>query len=320
MKIFISGGAGFIANKLIIKLLEKKIIDISGKHKEINEIHTLDIFKPAQPIEGVKYYQGSLDNQANISELICEIKPDVIVHLAAVVSSAAEADFDLGLKVNIDGTRYLLEACRQLPNAPKFIFASSVAVFSNIAQIEDSTMPAPTSTYGMTKVVGEYLINDYTRKGYIDGITVRLPTIAIRPGKPNKAASSFVSSIIREPLNNDEAICPVDKSLKLWLSSPSLVVKNILHALSITQDSLQGFTTINLPGITVSVEEMISSLEENGGDSSFIRWDKDDSIKQIVDLWPEGMNTIKANELGFNMNTGIKEIIKEYMDNHVSAL
>lgn len=314
MKIFVSGGAGFIATKLIQALKSQDTLTVSGCEYPISEIHAADIFAPAVPIENVTYYQTSLDNQHAVNELISAIQPDVVIHLAAVVSSAAEADFDLGLQVNIDGTRFLLEACRNRPTPPKFVFASSVAVFSNVAHIEDSTIPQPTSTYGMTKVVGEYLVNDYSRKGFIDGITVRLPTIAIRPGKPNKAASSFVSSIIREPLNQQEAICPVDKALKLWISSPSTVVKNIVHAISLSKESLNGFSTVNLPGISVSVQDMVESLEDNGGDSRFIRWEQDDSIKKIVDEWPAGMNTVKANELGFYVNTDIKQVIREYID------
>ncbi|MBR9787777.1 MAG: NAD-dependent epimerase/dehydratase family protein [Vibrionaceae bacterium] len=314
MKVFVSGGAGFIATKLIQELNAQETLSVSGSVFPISEIHAADIFAPVVPIDGVTYYQASLDNQHAVNELISAIQPDVVIHLAAVVSSAAEADFDLGLQVNIDGTRFLLEACRNLPKPPKFVFASSVAVFSNVAHIEDSTIPEPTSTYGMNKVVGEYLVNDYSRKGFIDGISVRLPTIAIRPGKPNKAASSFVSSIIREPLNQQEAICPVDKDLKLWISSPSTVVKNIVHALSLAKDSLNGFSTVNLPGISVSVQEMVASLEDNGGDSSYIRWEQDDSIKKIVNEWPAGMNTVKANQLGFYVNSDIQEIVREYIE------
>jgi nucleoside-diphosphate-sugar epimerase len=314
MNILITGGIGFIATKLIANLLKEKKIIVAGKWHDIKKIHAVDIVDPADKINGVIYHKHSLSNTELTASLVAEIKPDVVIHLAAVVSSAAEADFDLGLEVNLDGTRYLLDACRNLENTPHFIFASSVAVFSGVKCVTDSTTPTPSSTYGMTKVVGEYLVNEYSRRGFIHGISVRLPTVAVRPGKPNLAASSFVSSIIREPLNGEQAICPVDKDLSLWISSPQIIVKNLLHAIGLDLVNSPLHQTINLPGISVTVEEMITSLADCHGDTTLIKWQENSQVQKIVSQWPEKMITDKALQLEFYQDNSISDIVNQYME------
>ncbi|MBD1566180.1 NAD-dependent epimerase/dehydratase family protein [Vibrio sp. SA48] len=312
MNILITGGAGFIANKLIRKLVALKSVCVNGKEKEINEIHAIDLFSPQKTVDGVIYYQVSLNDEKLISDLVSKIKPDVVVHLAAVVSSAAEQDFDLGMRVNIDGTRILLEACRELDSTPRFIFSSSVAVFSGVSCILDSTTAVPTSTYGMTKIVGEYLVNEYSRKRYISGIAVRLPTITVRPGKPNKAASSFVSSIIREPLNGEQTTCPVSPDLSVWISSPKVIVDNLIYAISIEEERIS--TTINLPGLSVTVADMVSAMENFGGNADLICWEEDEGINRIVSDWPNKMITSNALDLGFKSDTAISAIIASYIE------
>jgi nucleoside-diphosphate-sugar epimerase len=314
MNILITGGIGFIATKLIANLLKEKKAVVAGKWHDINQIHALDIVEPSDKIKGITYHKHSLSDAELTASLVAEIKPDVVIHLAAVVSSAAEADFDLGLEVNLDGTRYLLAACRNLDSTPLFIFASSVAVFSGVKCVTDSTTPTPSSTYGMTKVVGEYLVNEYSRRGFVHGISVRLPTVAVRPGKPNLAASSFVSSIIREPLNGEKAICPVDNALSLWISSPKTIVKNLLHAISLDLVKTPVHQTINLPGISVTVKEMIASLSDCHGDTTLIEWQENSQIKKIVSQWPEKMLTDKALQLEFYQDISISDIVNQYIE------
>lgn len=313
MNILITGGIGFIATKLIASLLKEKTIVVAGKVHDIKQIHALDIFDPADKRRGVIYHKHSLSDAQRTASFVAEIQPDVVIHLAAVVSSAAEADFDLGLEVNVDGTRHLLSACRNLNYPPYFIFASSVAVFSGVKCVTDSTTPTPSSTYGMTKVVGEYLVTDYSRKGFVHGISVRLPTVAVRPGKPNLAASSFVSSIIREPLNGEKATCPVAKELSLWISSPQIIVKNLLHAISLDVAKKPLQQAINLPGISVTVEEMVASLSDCNGDITLIEWQENPQIKKIVSQWPEKMLTDKALQLNFYQDLSITEIVDQYI-------
>ena len=313
MNILITGGIGFIATKLINQLVKEKKIYVAKQWHAIKSIHALDIFGTENVLKDVIYHKHSLTDGELTASLVKEIKPNVIIHLAAVVSSAAEADFDLGVNVNIEGTRHLLNACRDLQKPPHFIFGSSLAVFSGVKCITDSTAPAPSSTYGMTKTVGEYLVNEYSRKGFIYGIAVRLPTIAIRPGKPNLAASSFVSSIIREPLNGEKTTCPVDKTFALWISSPNMIVKNLLHAISLDVINTPIYQTVNLPGISVTVEEMIASLVSCGGDSSLIEWKEDTHIKNIVSQWPKEMMTERAFKLHFEQDSCIDNIVLKYI-------
>lgn len=199
-----------------------------------------------------------LRNPEGLDAIITE-KTTAIFHLAAIVSSHAEQDPDLGYEINFLTTRNLLEICRRNNPNIRFIFSSSLAVFGGELPdvITDGTAVTPQSTYGSQKAMCELLINDYSRKGFVDGIVLRLPTICIRPGKPNKAASSFVSSIIREPLNGEEAVCPVSEELRLWISSPNTVINNFIHALTLPSLPQRSWHVINLPGFTVSVTNVI---------------------------------------------------------------
>lgn len=315
MKIVITGGYGFLGQLLTKKLLKVgELVNGYGALQAIKSITLIDLIDPKQPIEGVTSVFGDISEPKFFNQVI-DNDVDGVFHLASIVSAAAEANFDLGMKVNFDATRGLLERCRKLPNRAKIIFTSSLAVFGNAPSIvEDNTPALPLSSYGMQKVIAEYLISEYTRKDFVDGRCVRLPTIAIRPGKPNQAASSFVSSIIREPLMGEKAICPVDKSLSLWLQSPSVIIDNLIHAFNISEkDWGQSTRVTNLPGLTITVAEMIASLKENGGDTSLITFKPDQSISRLVGSWPSAMNTKRAHKMGFKNNDNFESIIKEFI-------
>ncbi len=226
MNVLVTGGAGFLGQRLLRALCARRaLVDASKSSRSIARIVALDAGRaPDGAVDDplVHYVQGDLADPAILAAAFRD-GIDSVFHLAAVVSGAAEADFDLGMRVNVDGTRGLLDACRQSGRCPVVVFASSVAVFGGTlpAVVQDSTTPAPQSSYGVQKLIGELLVGDYSRRGYIDGRAVRLPTIVVRPGKPNAAASSFASGIIREPLAGIESVCPVARETALWLMSPA---------------------------------------------------------------------------------------------------
>lgn len=315
MKVVILGGHGFLGHMLAQRLLQMG--DLKGRDDAshtIDEIITADQIAPLFPLESVTSVIGDITDPDFLNQVIDE---DVtsIFHLAAVVSSAAEADFDLGMRVNLDATRNILERCRALPKPPRLIFTSSVAVFGNPpAVVQDDTPALPLSSYGTQKVIGEYLINEYTRKGFVDGRCIRLPTISVRPGKPNKAASSFLSSILREPLQGLEAICPVPQDLLVWIQSPHTAIENLIHAHETPSRAwVDGPRTLNLPGLTVSVYEMVEALKRAGGDHSLIRWEPDQDIARLVGSWPGSMNTVRADRMGFKKDESIDEIIQVFV-------
>lgn len=226
---------------------------------------------------------------------------------------------DLGYEINFLATRNLLEVCRKNNPKVRFIFSSSLAVYGgNLPEIiQDHTAVTPQSTYGSQKAMCELLINDYSRKGFVDGIVVRLPTICIRPGKPNKAASSFVSSIIREPLQGEEAICPVSSDLRLWLSSPNTVINNFIHALTLPSLPQRSWHIINLPGFTVSVKQMLSDLASIKGENILekVRFEFDENINNIVASWPAEIDNKTALKHGFNVDADFKEVIQQFIKN-----
>jgi len=320
MKIIITGGGGFLGQRVARELLERgQINDADGRPQPIRELVLVDIAQPPKGLSDakVRYAIGDAADSKFITETFGD-ETDGIFHLAAVVSGAAEADFDLGMRVNLDGTRGLLEACRRLRKPPRLLFTSSVAVFGAPlpALVTDATTPVPQSSYGIQKLIGELLVGDYSRKGFIDGRTVRLPTVSVRPGKPNAAASSFASGILREPLNGVEAICPVEPETELWLISPRLAVKCLLHAFELPSEKLGAIRSLSLPGITASVREMVASLERVAGPAApkRIRWEPDEKIKAIVKSWPARFDTARADSLGFPRDEGgFDRIIADYV-------
>jgi nucleoside-diphosphate-sugar epimerase len=320
MKIIITGGGGFLGQRVARELLERgQVNDADGRPQPIRELVLVDIAQPPKGLSDakVRYAIGDAADSKFITEIFGD-EAEGIFHLAAVVSGAAEADFDLGMRVNLDGTRGLLEACRRLRKPPRLLFTSSVAVFGAPlpALVTDATTPVPQSSYGIQKLIGELLVGDYSRKGFIDGRTVRLPTVSVRPGKPNAAASSFASGILREPLNGVEAICPVEPETELWLISPRLAVKCLLHAFELPSEKLGAIRSLSLPGITASVREMVASLERVAGPGAAkrIRWEPNEKIKAIVKSWPARFDTARADSLGFPRDEGgFDRIIADYV-------
>lgn len=316
-KIIITGGAGFLGQKLAHQLLAQQSL-------VFDQLLLLDIIEANIPNndERVKSIALDIANKEEVAKLIDD-QCIAIFHLAAIVSSHAESDFDLGMEVNFDITRNLLEICRHSSPKVKFIFTSSLAVFGGALPevITDGSAVTPQSSYGTEKAMGELLVNEYIRKGFVDGCVVRLPTICVRPGKPNKAASSFVSSIIREPLQGDTAICPVKPELQLWLSSPVLVINNIIHAATLNAENFGSSRTINLPGITVSVEEMLQTLKVVGGDEAYqrVEFKEDEGVNKIVSSWPGKFDVSSAQKMGFIQNKDFSEIIQEFIKNDISV-
>ncbi|ACL33365.1 D-erythronate dehydrogenase [Glaesserella parasuis] len=311
MKVVITGGQGFLGQRLARTLL--------NQHSEkIDELVLIDVVKPIAPNgdSRVRCLEMDLRNPEGLDQIITK-ETDAIFHLAAIVSSHVEQDPDLGYEINFLATRNLLEICRKNNPAVRFIFSSSLAVFGGELPdvIVNGTVVTPQSTYGTQKAMCELLINDYSRKGFVDGIAVRLPTICIRPGKPNKAASSFVSSIIREPLHGEEAICPVSQDLRLWLSSPNTVINNFIHAMTLPPLPARHWHVINLPGFTVSVKQMLSDLVQVKGESILekVRFDFDVNINNIVASWPAEIDNTYALQLGFTADNDFKSVIQQFI-------
>lgn len=317
MRILITGGAGFVGQRLARRLLDRgNLVDGGGGTRDIERIVLFDRVAAAT-IEDPRLETcvGDVADRPTLDRLIAEV--DGIFHLAAVVSGEAEADFDLGMRVNLTATRHLLEACRASPRPARLVFSSSVAVFGGRLPpvVPDGAAPTPQTSYGTQKAIGELLVNDYGRRGFVDGRSVRLPTVVVRPGKPNRAASSFASGIIREPLNGMEAVCPVDPSTVLWLSAPDIVVDNLIHAYELPPGAWGETRTVTLTGLSVSVRDMVAALERVAGaeTAARIRWEIDPTIAAIVRTWPGAFDTERARQLGFAINPSFDDIIRIYM-------
>lgn len=312
MNFLITGGAGFLGQRLATALLA------STEVTKAERVVLVDIVEPRKIVDDPRLVtlQADLASGDAAARLFGD-GVDAVFHLAAVVSGQAEADFDLGMRVNIDVTRALLEAARATGRRPRFVFASSLAVFSQPLPevVVDGTAVAPKSSYGMEKAVGELLVNEYSRRGFVDGRVPRLPTISVRPGPPNRATSSFASGIIREPLNGEAAICPVDRDLVLWLSSPQTVIANLVHCVRIAGERLGDQRVINLPGISVSVAEMIAALERVAGRDAVerIEFRPDAVARRIVSDWPGRFDVSRALELGFQRDADYESVIRAYI-------
>lgn len=311
MNIIITGGQGFLGQRLAKTLLSQDKI-------KIEELVLIDVIKPIAPNNDprVRCIEMDLRNPEGLDAIITK-NTDAIFHLAAIVSSHAEQDPDLGYEINFLATRNLLEVCRRIKPSIRFIFSSSLAVFGGELPdvIQNATAVTPQSTYGTQKAMSELLINDYSRKGFVDGLVVRLPTICIRPGKPNKAASSFVSSIMREPLHGENAVCPVSEDLLLWLSSPNTIVENFIHALTLPSLPPRSWHVINLPGFMVSVKQMLADLAHIKGEEILekITFEFDENINNIVASWPVEINCAQAQALGFKADADFASVIKQFI-------
>jgi nucleoside-diphosphate-sugar epimerase len=320
MQIIITGGAGFLGQKLAVALARKgTLTDINSEVRELTEIVLLDTHEVAPKQIGdvvIRSVKADICDPASVSEHITE-QTGSVYHLAAVVSAQAEADFDLGMRVNLDGTRNLLEACRVLPSPIKFVTTSSVASYGGDMPdiIPDDFSQMPQNSYGMQKAVSELLVNDYSRRGFIDGRVGRLPTIIVRPGKPNAAASSFASSIIREPLQGDAAICPVDKDVPLWVMSPRRVIESLIDIHELDAHAFGTSRSIMLPGISVTAGDMVAALETVSGKevSDRVTWAFDPTTNDIVSGWPGAFEAARARAMGFKADENIAEIIQAFI-------
>jgi nucleoside-diphosphate-sugar epimerase len=264
----------------------------------------------------VDYRIGTITDRDFVGSIVGR-DVDVVYHLAAVLSGQSEAEFDLGMQVNVDGTRGLLEACRRVKNPPRFVFTSTVAVFGGHLPVvvpEDAPV-RPESSYGAEKAVAELLVSEYSRKGFIDGIACRLPTVAIRPGTPNSAMSSFVSGIIREPLAGIESVCPVPLDTRLWICSPDVLTNNLVHAARLDTSTLEDRRTLNLPGLSVTPAEMLASLERLGGAATRgrVRCEPDPRMMRIVCTWPGAFDVSRALDLGFDADRDVDSIVRQFM-------
>lgn len=310
MRIIITGGAGFLGQRLANALLNSSL--------SFDELVLADIVLPSYPGKDKRVICLQTDlSEEGAAQKIITPSTSIVFHLAAIVSSHAEKDFDLGWKVNLDITRQLLEACRHQNHNTRFVFASSLAVYGGRlhAVVDDSTAVTPQSSYGAQKAIGELLVNDYTRKKFIDGRVLRLPTICVRPGRPNQAASSFVSSIIREPVNGEEAVCPVSTDLALWLSSPDTIIQNIAKAATIDGTAFGEWRTVNLPGIEVTVKQMLESLERVAGKQAVakVKFKPDAAINAIVSSWPGRLDNTRALSLGFSIDKNFDTFIQQFI-------
>jgi nucleoside-diphosphate-sugar epimerase len=318
MKVFISGGGGFIGYRLAQRLLERgTLAGPDGSQTAISQIKLFDAAFPPNPDPRLVCVAGDIADPAAVERSL-DADTSSVFHLAAVVSGGAEADFDLGYRVNLDGMRLVLERCRRLARPPRLVFASSVAAFGGDLPevLDDSTTPNPQTSYGAQKVIGEYLVTDFTRKGFIDGRSLRLPTIVVRPGKPNLAASSFASSIFREPLNGVTAPCPVAETTGIWLLSPRKVVEAFVHAHELDSSAWGVNRVVNLPGITVTVKEGIEALRRVAGEAiaARVQYQPDARIQAIVKTWPVRFRTPRAIAMGFAADADIEAVIRAYIE------
>ena len=320
MRIVITGGCGFLGRRVAMRLLEQG--------SALGPIDALVLFDNAAPVlplpedRRLSLVTGDIADRDTVRRLIAP-GTDAVFHLAAIVSGQAEADTDLGYRVNLDGTRAVLDACRALGSTPRLVFASSLAVYGGALppSVGDDTALTPQSSYGTQKAIGELLVNDYSRKGFIDGRALRLPTVVVRPGLPNRAASTFASSMIREPLTGQDAVCPVSPDTVMALASPRRIVDGLVHALGLPGDAFGASRSLQLPGFSVSVGEMAAALRRAGGDAAYarIRWAPDPGIQAIVGGWPMALASSRAEALGFGRDSGIDEVVGFFIEDDLAT-
>jgi nucleoside-diphosphate-sugar epimerase len=322
--ILITGAAGMLGRQLAGQLAA----DHTSGARPITSLTLIDVVQPSPPPEladRATCHAADLSDPAAVARAVAG-RPGLIFHLAAIVSGEAEADLDKGYRINLDGTRLLLDAIRlqRDPWRPRFVFASSIAVFGGHlpATVPEDFRLTPQTSYGAQKAMGELFVADYTRKGIIDGIGIRLPTLVVRPGKPNLAASGFFSGIIREPLAGQEAILPVEDSVRHWMTSPRSAVGFLTHAADLDTARLGELPNLSMPGLAVTVGEEIEALRRAAGEKAvaLIRRQPDDRVRRIVDGWVQALDATRAQSLGFTAETDFDAIVAAHIEDQRQAL
>ena len=320
MKIIVTGGAGFLGSRVISELLAAQ--DAGHLPQQITEVVSLDLTETSVQDPRVSSVVGDIADPELLRRTVDE-DTWAIYHLAAVLSGGSEEDFDLSHRVNVHATHQLLEAARATGSRPRFLFTSSIAVFGGEMPevVPENLATQPDSTYGAFKAMGELLVNDYSRKGFVDARICRLPTISVRPGRPNSAASSFASGIIREPLQGEASVCPVPLETRMWLSSPNTVVANLVHAVTIEGEQIGRWRVLNLPGICVTVGEMLESLTAVGGQQArdLVTHQEDERIKSIVLSWPGDFDVDRVLELGFGRDESFTDAVRQFHSEFVTS-
>ncbi len=334
-QIVITGGAGFLGVRLARALLAQGSLSCAGgAPRPISRLTLVDRAVPPDDLMSdprVLALTGDLNQLLEQKESVAPVvteKTAIVFHLAAAVSGECEADFDLGMRSNFAATLALLEACRQLKTRPIVVFASSLAVFGDAPglplppAIEDNTLPTPQSSYGIQKFMGEQLVADFTRKGFIQGRSVRLMTVSVRPGKPNGAASSFLSGMLREPLAGVPARCPVPPDTPVALSSPQRTIAGLICAAQTPDDAWGPRTALTLPAITTTPAEMAAALERVAGSqaTALIDWTADPAVHNIVKTWPSRIHALRAAGLGLMPESSFDDIVRAYVRENTDAV
>lgn len=328
MNILITGGAGFVGQRVAMECLSRGHLELDGKRSaDIENIILTDNAEPPFWHEGLRdearvtVTNGDISD-ANYVKSLFENEVQVVFHLASIVSGHGEQDFDLAMRVNLDGARYLFEAIRAQENNARVVFASSVAAFGGDQMpeiINDNSKQTPGTTYGMTKAIGELLVNDYSRKGFFDGRSARLPTVIVRPGKPNLAASSFVSGLFREPLNGEPCVIPVDPSQLMPVLGYRSIVNGIIKLAEIPAEKLGTDRGVGLPAFNATVQELMDALKNAAGNRHLGDhvMKKDATIAAICAGWPKKADTGRAQELGLPMESSLEDIVTQYIDDYL---
>ena len=328
MKVLVTGGGGFLGRQLAETIARAGKIDLADASgattaHPVEAITCFDVVSGTAQGRGIVNLAGDITDAKTVRGLV-DRDTGVVIHLAAVVSGTAEADFDLGMRVNVDGTRHLLEACRQAGHQPRLLFSSSIAVFGGQLPptVTDTTTPTPQGSYGTQKLIGELLVQDYTRKGYLDGRSVRVPTVVVRPGLPNGAASGFASGIIREPLSGVDAVLPVPPSTEMWIASPRAVIGMFLHALALSPNDWGWHRSINLPGLVASMEQELAQLQAVAGPEvvARVRQQPDEAVMKLVRTWAARFDTSRAKAMGFKADADCAAIVRAYVEDNRDAI
>ena len=326
-KVVVTGGSGFLGSRLARALLATGSLDVAGSGaRPLSRVTLVDQTPAPGDLAADERVAGTYGDLGDLLDPAGSgpdtlAGADVIFHLAAAVSAECEADFDLGLRSNLHGTESLLASCRALGTTPVVVFSSSLAAFGGSGEralpaiIDDHTPPNPQTSYGAQKVIGEQLLADYTRKGFLRGRAVRLATVSVRPGRPNGAATGFLSGIIREPLAGERAICPVDARTEAAIISPARAIDGLLRAATSSDDAWGGRSAVNLPALSVTVADMVAALERVAGPeaSALIDWVPDPAVAGMVTNWPARVRADRAARLGLTPDPDFGSIIKAHL-------